>query len=227
MCGMATDVRSFRVRWPLAAALLAALSCLVALIVFAAQLDGYRHDAHPIAWLGGRGLPGAGAFNLLAFILPGGLLAAVGWRQREALPAAAGMAARIGCWLALLSALALAAQGLSPLDLEELDDGASRGHAVAWMLWWMAFVPGLLLQWFGLRRLPDQRRWACGCLVVGIAFPLLSLWLPGLLAQGHAQRLGLALWFGWWLLAAFRLSRLPAFAMDTPRAERVLSRDEA
>lgn len=206
MRAMTVDSRALAARWPLAAAILAAVSCMAALLAFAALLQGYRHDTYPVAWLGGRGLPGAGAFNLLAFILPGALLAAVGWRQREALPQAAGAAARIGCWLALLSALALLAQGLMPLDLEELDDGGSRGHAVAWMVWWIAFVPGLLLQWAGLRGLSGQRGWARTCLAMAITFPLLSLWLPGVLAPGHAQRLALALWFGWWLLAARRLA---------------------
>lgn len=195
-------------RLPLWLAVAATASCLGAILGFAAVLDGYSHASHPLGWLGGRSLPGATGFNLLAYVLPGLLLAVVGWRLRNTLPTDAPVAARLGSWLVLLSALAFAAKGLLPLDLEELDAGASRGHAVAWMLWWMAFVPGTLLLWLGLRRLPGRRGWARTCLVAAIVFPGIALFLPLLLAPGHAQRLALLAWLGWWLLAAARrLSR--------------------
>lgn len=194
-------------RFPLWLALAATASCLGAILGFAAVLDGYSHASHPLGWLGGRGLPGAMGFNLLAYVLPGLLLAVVGWRQREALPGDAPVAARLGSWLVLLSALAFMAKGLLPLDLEELDAGASRGHATAWMLWWMAFVPGALLLWLGLRRRVVERGWARTCLGFAVLFPATALFLPALMAPGYAQRLGLLVWLGWWLLAARRLNR--------------------
>lgn len=196
-----------RVRWPLSLAWLALASCVLAIAGFAAALEGYSHAGHPVGWLGGRGLPGASAFNLLAYILPGVLLALVAWCWREGLPATAGIGARLGAWLMLLSALAFAAKGVLPLDLEELDAGASRGHASAWMLWLIASVTGMWLSWLGLRRRPGQAGLARACLSGGILFPAATLLLPGVLAAGHAQRLALLLWFGWWLLVAHRLSR--------------------
>lgn len=204
---MSEPSRVLAVRWPLLAAALATLSGLASIAGFAALLEGYSHASHPIGWLGGRGLPAATAFNLLAYLLPGLLLAAVAWRQREGLPEAAGWAARIGAWLVLLSTLAFAAQGLLPLDLEELDAGDSRGHATAWMLWWIAFLPGVWMLEPGRRRLPQARGWPWRLLLGGVAFPFLALLGPLLVAPGFAQRIALACWFGWWLLCAWALSR--------------------
>lgn len=205
-----SDASATPSRWPLVAAVLATLSCGLAIAVFAAMLDGYSHADHPLGWLGGRGLSGASAYNLMAYLLPGVLLATVAWQQRRRLEEPAGYTARLGCWLMLLSALAFAAKGLLPLDLEELDAGASRGHAAAWMLWWIAFVSGGLLLWWGLRRLPAAQWFARLGLLAAMVFPLVALFLPGVVAPGYAQRLALAVWLLWWLLAAARLSRASA-----------------
>lgn len=193
--------------WPLLLALVAAAACLTAVLGFAAMLPGYDHAQYPLGWLGGRGLPGATGFNMLGLLLPGGLLAALAVWLRQWLPQQAGFAARLGCWLLLFSALGFAAQGLWPLDLDELDAGASRGHASAWMLWWSAFVAGAALLWLGLRKLPQQAGFARFSLLAALALPAAVLWLPMLLAPGHAQRIALLIWFGWWLLAGRRLSR--------------------
>src|SRR3546814_9922281 len=69
-------------------------------------------------------MPHALAFNALGFVLPGVLAALVAWRLRASLDAGAPWAARIGAWLALLSALAFAAQGLLPLDPRDLEAGS-------------------------------------------------------------------------------------------------------
>src|SRR3546814_1754845 len=75
---------------------------------------------------------------VLGFLLPGVLAALVAWRLRASLDDGAPWAARIGAWLALLSALAFAAQGLLPLDPRDLESDASRMHATMWTLWWVA-----------------------------------------------------------------------------------------
>src|SRR3546814_10898701 len=80
-------------------------------------------------------MPHALAFNVLGFVLPGVLAALVAWRLRASLDDGAPWAARIGAWLALLSALAFAAQGLLPLDPRGLEADASRMHATMWTLW--------------------------------------------------------------------------------------------
>jgi hypothetical protein len=160
---------------------------------FAAAFPGYSHLFHPLALLGASGAPRALAFDLLAFVLPGLLLAAAGAGLRARL-AAAGWPARIGATLAVLSALAFAAQGLFPLDPEHIDSGDSRYHATAWTLWWVAFAPGAALLATG----PRDRGWhaAAAALV-----PACALLLPALVAPALAQRIAFAAWFGWWLLA--------------------------
>jgi len=162
-------------------------------IGFGIALDGYSHALHPLGLLGASGVPHARAFNLVAFVLPGLLLAgaALGLRARVG---AAGWPSRIGATLAMLSALAFAVQGVFPLDPGHLDSGDSRYHAAAWTLWWVSFAPGAALLASGARP-----RWVH--VAAAIAVPVLVLVAPALLGGALAQRLAFAAWFGWWLLA--------------------------
>jgi hypothetical protein len=173
-------------------------SFAVALLLANVDLPGYSHWTHPVALRGTAGLPWASAYNLVAFVLPGALLLWTGQRLRDAL-VDAGWLARIGIVLAQLSALAFAAQGMLPLDPGDSDATASRLHALAWMLWWIAFVPGALLLAVGARRGPG---FALACLLAGVLVPLVAVFAPIGLWVGLAQRLAFALWFGWWLVAA-------------------------
>lgn len=174
---------------------IAAACCLLAALGFAAALPGYSHGSHPLALLGADGAPHALAFDLLGFVLPGLLLVGFGGLLRARM-AAGSWPARIGMTLAMFSALAFAAQGAWPLDPEELDAGASRFHAAAWTVWWIAFVPAAAL----LATLPGRRRaWHVGA---AITVPLLVLVLPAVLGPAIAQRLAFAAWFGWWLCLA-------------------------
>jgi hypothetical membrane protein len=168
---------------------------------FGAALDGYSHQAHPAGLLGAAGIPRAMAFNLLAFVLPGALAAWLAWRLRTRLPADAPFSARIGLQLVLLSALAFASQGVLPLDPRDLDAHATRLHASAWMLWWIAFVPGVLLLAMAALRARSRRVMAfvvhllAAVSVIGFALPA-ERWL----GAGIAQRLAFAAWFGWLVL---------------------------
>lgn len=175
-----------------------------ALSGFGAALAGYSQAVHPVALLGARGIAHALAFDIVGFLLPGLLLAIAGSRLRAAMPDDAAWPARIGARLALLSTLAFALQGLLPLDPGDLESTASRLHATAWTLWWVAFVPGALLLGLGLRR--GRRQWApaLACIVVAGLLAWLALAPPAQLAPGVAQRVMLAVWFGWWLLVARR-----------------------
>jgi hypothetical protein len=176
----------------------------IALALFALALalanvgvPAYSHWVHPVALRGTAGLPWATGFNLLAFVLPGALLAWSGVRLRHAVHEA-GWLARIGVVLVQLSALAFAAQGLSPLDAEGADATASRLHALAWMLWWIAFVPGVLLLAIGARR---GVAFALACVFAGLLVPLVAAFAPIGLWVGLAQRFAFATWFAWWLVA--------------------------
>ena len=169
-----------------------------ALLAARVGLPEYAHRLHPVGLRGAIGMPWAFAFNLFAFVLPGVLLLWAGQRLRDAL-GDAGWLARIGSVLVQLSALAFAAQGLLPLDPRDVDAAASRLHVLAWMLWWIAFVPGVLLLAFGARR---GIVFALACLAAGVLVPLIAVFAPIGLWVGYAQRAAFAIWFGWWLVVS-------------------------
>lgn len=170
-----------------------------ALVALGAQLPGYSQLLHPVAWPGAQGLPGADLFNAMVFVLPGALMALCAWRLRVALPAKAGVVARIGVSLLLLSALAFAAQGLLPLDPENLDAGASQRHAAVWTAWWIAFLAGATLLALRLRAL---RLGAVGVWLIVLGAAVL---LPQLLGAAVSQRLAFATWFAWMWAMEFSL----------------------
>ncbi|QQQ02991.1 DUF998 domain-containing protein [Lysobacter enzymogenes] len=192
----AGDARAF------ALALAAALCCVAALLGFGAALEGYSHWQHPPGLLGARGIPRALAFNLLGYVGPGLVLAWVAWRLAEAARGQRALA-RIGAWLWLWSALAWAAQGIVVLDPRDLDAQASRLHALAWLLWWLAFAPGAaLLAWSALAA-PAWRRFGAIALaaaaVVGLAVIAAD---ARLVPAAPAQRVALLAWLAAYLAAA-------------------------
>ncbi|WP_394000814.1 DUF998 domain-containing protein [Luteimonas sp. WGS1318] len=171
---------------------------LFGLLVFAA-MTGLPARA-PLALPGASGMPLAWLFNLLAWTGPGFVVAGVAWRLRGGLGPDAGRVAGIALQLWLLSALAFAAQGLLPLDVEELDAGASRWHALAWMLWNLAFAAAALLAGLALRavRMPSLGLFAI------VALGLLA---PGVFGSGIGERVVLACWWLWTAVLAWRLPR--------------------
>lgn len=187
------------------AAWIAALLFWGSLFGFAAAIDGYSQAMHPVALLGARGTPHAPAFNALGLLLPGLLLAVAAWRLRAAMADSAPWAARIGARLALIAALAFALQGLLPLEPTDLNSTASRLHATAWTLWWVAFVPGALLLAFGMRDRRDWRVPALACVAIALLLAWLALAPPPQLPTGVTQRVMLAGWFGWWVGVAHRM----------------------
>ncbi|WP_149193889.1 DUF998 domain-containing protein [Luteimonas suaedae] len=173
----------------------AALVFAAALLGCGALLEGYSQRWHPVALLGADGVPGAWVFNMAGLVLPGLLAAVVALALYRALPPQAGWLPRIGARLLLLSALAFAAQGVLPLDPRDLDGQAGRLHAAAWMVWWIAFVPGALLLAAGVRglRLPG--------IIAACAVAALSVLPVEPLPPALAQRIAFAAWFGWQALA--------------------------
>lgn len=180
-----------RVRlWPIVAA---AHACtLVALLAF--TVANALPMAAPLAWSGAAGMPWAWAFNLLAWIVPGALLAFAALRLRATAPSI-GLAGGIALRLFLLAALAFAAQGVWPLDPAALDAGASRLHATAWMVWSIAFAAGAVLSGISLPAL----RWLA---LLICAACLLS---PLLLGPIVGPRVVLVAWWAWTLLLAVRV----------------------
>lgn len=177
-------------RPPAALAWGAALVWAGALLALGAQLDGYSQWRHPIGLPGAAGLPGARLFNAMVFVLPGLSMALLANGLRNRLPGDAGAWARQGCNLALLSALAFTAQGLAPLDLNELDAGASRWHAVLWTCWWIAFAAALLA-------LSVARQGLRGAGIAIAAVLLLAVLGADLIGVAPAQRIATLAWFAW------------------------------
>ncbi len=189
-----------------AAAALATASFVLALVGFGSATEGYSQVLHPPALLGAQGQPLAIAFNLLGFMVPGLLAAMVMFALRGRLDGARGPA-RIGSWMWLLSALAFAAQGLFPLDPEDLDASAGRMHATAWTLWWLAFVPGGVLLAVGLRAGHGQGGLRIAAAAGAVLLPVFLLYQSPGLPIGISQRLGLALWFAALLMAGVATRR--------------------
>ena len=190
---------------------------VASLLLAGTGLPEYSHRIHPVALRGASGLPGAMLFNTGAFLLPGIALVLAAQALRTAL-VGRGWAARIGLTLAQLSALAFALQGALPLDASGQDERAMRLHALMWMLWWIAFVPAMLLLALGARR---GAGFAVACLSVAVLVPLLAVLAPVDAWVGLAQRLAFGLWLGWWLLAAAMLSRASTSAAGSaPPARR-------
>jgi len=185
------------------AGLVAGPWCFLALLVFGARVPGYDHAMHPPALLGASGMPDAGAWNLLGFVVPG-LFAAIALQgQHRVLRARdAGLTARVGMTLLSLSAIAFAVQGLVPLQLgRAIDAGAARLHIAAWTLWWLAASAGFVVLAFGSLRRPLFAIAALlAAAVIVAALHATSLSLPG----GVRERLALAAWFGWIELASWQ-----------------------
>ena len=180
----------------------AAIVFTCAVLGFGLALSGYSQIGHPVAVLGAKGVPHALGFNLLGFMLTGILAAGTALDLRHRLPADAGWPARVGAQLLLLSALGFAGLGVLPLDPDDLHNDASSLHATAWLLWWVAFVPGAALFAFGMRGRGGWRP-AVVTSVAAAAIVLFSAllaveWMPA----GVAQRLGYAAWLGWLCVAS-------------------------
>jgi hypothetical protein len=176
---------------------IAAVSFAIAVLAFGSMLDDFRQSLHPVALLGAATIPRALAFNVFAFLVPGALAAWIALALRSVLPNDAPWAVRIGARLVLLAALAFAAQGLLPLDPDDLEAPATHLHATSWTLWWIAFVPGALLLAAGQRNVGTTRSLASISVVAALLVLVFAAspwhWLP----SGVTQRLAYAAWFGW------------------------------
>ena len=181
---------------------LALASFVAGLLLANLGLPEYSQLLHPVGLRGAAGLPYAMAFNLMLFVVPGALLVIAGQQLRRRLPNA-GWLARIGIVLVQLSAFAFALQGVMSLDPADMDASTSRLHALAWMLWWIAFVPGAVLLAFGARR---GTAFGLVSLAAALLVPMIAVFAPIGLWVGVAQRLAFALWFVWWLFACGRQS---------------------
>lgn len=188
---------------------LAASLFLVSVAGFGAALPGYSQAQMPVALLGARGFPHALAFNLLAFVVPGALAGVVAMIVRRELPVDSGWSARIGAQLVFLSALAFIAMGLLPLDVNDLESDASRLHGTAWMLWTVAYVPGVLMLGAGLIARSPARAFAWSSQLVAGGVLLAGFVFTDFMPAGVAQRIAFGLWLAWLAVAGKARLRHP------------------
>ncbi|MGR4895888.1 DUF998 domain-containing protein [Stenotrophomonas sp. LARHCG68] len=183
----------------------AAVVWLLAVFGFGMRLEGYDQLRHPVSLLGAHGVPGGTAFSMLGFVLPGILAAAAALDLALRMPVTAPRALRVGGQMLLLAAVAFAAMGLLPLDVEDIENRASQYHASAWLLWLVGFSAGALALRLGGAR--DAAWRPLANLAVGCAlWSLCSAFLFEIaLPVAMAQRLA---FLGWlvWLLGAARLA---------------------
>ncbi|MEN5208854.1 DUF998 domain-containing protein [Stenotrophomonas terrae] len=184
---------------------LAVVVFIAAVAGFGAQLQGYDQMLHPVSLLGARGIPGGTAFSLLGFVVPGVLAAIVMLDLILRMPASAPRPLRVGGQMLLLGAIAFAAMGLFPLDVDDIENRASQFHASAWLLWLLAFTAAAIALRFAAGKAAGWRTLStltivCALWMVCSAF-LFEIAMPVAMAQRLA-------FLGWllWLLAAARLA---------------------
>ena len=167
-----------------------AIAMFAAGLLAASRVLAWRWSL-PVAWPGAKGMPVADAFNVLAFAIPGALMAvtAVRFRLRgEGRP----RAVRQATWMWLVAALAFLALALARLDPNDLDGAGSQWHAASWTLWWIAAVLGFATAAIGARG-------AARAASLGMAMLILAgVWvLPALAGAGAAQGTAIVAWMAW------------------------------
>jgi hypothetical membrane protein len=194
-----------RVSAGLHAGWLAGLVFALALAWAGSGVDGYEHARNSVGMLGSRGVPVAAVFNGAGFVLPGLLLLAfalaIGARLREG---GSTLAARLGVHLALISAIAFAAQGVLPLDPAGASDGvAAQRHVFALTIALLAAVPSMALLAAGLHGQPAWRPlpWLgatfAALLLAAIVFPVHEWWPGAAGRSGLSQRVAFLAYFAW------------------------------
>lgn len=172
----------------------------------AARTDGYSHATKAVSELGAIGAPSAVAFNLLAFIVPGLLIAWFG----TALARIARK--RIGPILLIGSGLLFALAGLCPADLDDQRAATTLGHvigAVGSGLTWAAalfWMRSLLVNQSGLARWGRITPWFLLFLVVHSGWQV-TFQATGAVLPGWGQRIGFFGYFLWFVVTGLLLHK--------------------
>ena len=181
----------------------------VSLLVLATITPGYEHAHQPVSFLGMHGAPFALSWNLFGFGLPGLLVACFALSLQAALAhRGVGAVARIGTWLLLISGVAFAGNGVFAFDPQATGGTSTRLHVAMLTISLLAFLPSAAMLAVGLRRLQGWRWLATlgPLLALGTLASVLQRItdvVPALQGNpGYAQRITLALYFLWMLLAA-------------------------
>jgi hypothetical membrane protein len=206
---------SDRAQW-LAGPAAAALFGLSLIGFAAARTDGYSHATKAVSELGAIGAPCAFAFNVLAFIAPGALLAWFSFRLASVADR------RAGPLLLGASALMLILSGASPAKLDDYNATTTLLHIVGAMgagLFWASalFWTGpLLSRQFGLPSWGKASPWFGLFMVANIAWQI-AFQATGLVLPGWGQRIGFFGYFCWFAVTGWLLWRFHAGFRDKGR----------
>ncbi|MBS0225820.1 MAG: hypothetical protein JSS25_05720 [Proteobacteria bacterium] len=154
---------------------------------------------HALAMPGAEGVPDAGVFNLLAFVVPGAALLVAALWQRWRTRDHSGMTIGIALWLLAIAGLAWLALGLFPMDGGDLAGEGSQHHAALWMLWLIAVSTAVVALMMGGAK---GQRGRMGVLV--------ALWCVAIIALpvlfgGWAQVMAALAWMAWPLTPTVRI----------------------
>ncbi len=205
---MSNSAHPYR-RLVLHAGWLSGLCFLVAMLSLGGDHEGFRAATQPLGHLGARQADAASWWNCFGFILPGLLGFAFVLALETCLRGdGGGRLARIGTGMLMLSALAFAAQGVLPFDLDDPHAPASQHHVTALALALLGMVAGAVCVSASLWRRPAWHWLAWPGTLLAALLLLFLLWPPqDAIAwlhgrPGHAQRLVFLLQFAWFALAA-------------------------
>lgn len=164
----------------------------------------YSHFTKAISELGSLDAPNGWMWNVGGYMIPGGVVALLGWGVGNRLRGQKGIG--VSSYALIASGLLMLLSGVFPGDFENRTSFTMIMHAIGSFGGFLGFlVSGLTLPWV-LRRIPVWRSYAWPSL----ALVLLSI-VTGFLRSGNApgigQRLGFACFFAWVGLIGFALAR--------------------
>lgn len=186
--------RRFNLRWQGLLAAVCPVWFASVYAVFSIINDGFSHRSHPVSGLGAIGEPRAWAWNLLGFIIPGAVVAALGVAIRRSM--ADSRAASLAGFALLVSGVLLACAGLFPADLSGERVLLNQFHSVSgWGSFSAFLVAGSLIPAAVWRRTRSWSMLLIPLSLVAGALICFGLVLPDL--WGPLQRLGFLCFFLW------------------------------
>jgi hypothetical membrane protein len=166
--------------------------------------NDYRHFNMAISELGTVGAPNALIWNILGYMIPGAVIAYLGWVSRKLLPGS-----KSGMVIAgsiLMSGLMLLLSGVFPGDFENRTSASMLLHTAASILSYIFFLVGA----FGLAFISAKSE-----VFRGLHYPLLAAVILSLITgfvrygdfPGLGQRITFACYFAWIAIYAWAVFR--------------------
>ena len=156
--------------------------------------NDYRHFNMAISELGSVGAPNALLWNLLGYILSGGVIFYLGWVSRSILPKS--KSGLIVAWAIAISGIMMLLSGVFPGDFENRTSTTMILHTIASILSYLFFLVG----GFGLLKISAKSEIFKGLHYFLLAMLLLSI-VTGLIRYGDmpglGQRITFACYFVW------------------------------